>query len=114
MGIFAHEFGHTLGLRDLYVEGNYWDGLGYHSLMASGDSGHTGKKESSRPLEYVGTSPVETITEEQALTMIDSGLDGGKVYKLPVQDPLTNKIAPSRYYLIENRQMRGFDKGRKH
>ena len=51
IGVFCHELGHDLGLRDLYDIDGSSSGVGIHSLMGSGNWGDmTG--------EFPGTTPV--------------------------------------------------------
>ena len=42
IGVFCHEFGHVLGLPDLYDTDNSSEGLGQWCLMASGSWGGNG------------------------------------------------------------------------
>ncbi|EOH96111.1 M6 family metalloprotease domain-containing protein [Enterococcus moraviensis ATCC BAA-383] len=127
IGIMAHEFGHDLGLPDLYGTQTELTGagLGYHSVMASGSWGGNGRWYSKKPIDDSGALPthfdayskmqlgfpVETIEKEQDVATVDAQNDAFKVYKLPIyKDNIKNE---KEYYLIENRQIFGFDEGRR-
>jgi immune inhibitor A len=64
VGVFAHEFGHDLGLPDLYdTSGNTGGGensVGFWSLYASGSYGSSGK-----PEDGIGTEPVQMSAYEK-------------------------------------------------
>ncbi|MBO0446558.1 M6 family metalloprotease domain-containing protein, partial [Enterococcus ureilyticus] len=123
LGIIAHEFGHDIGLPDLYNVGfkdengvteKQGSGLGYTSVMASGSWG-------ARPGEESGTTPVgldaysksllgmavETITTSQSGKLVQS-IDEGTPAILKV-----NSAEEKEYFLIENRQLSGYDEGMK-
>ncbi|MGX4687173.1 M6 family metalloprotease domain-containing protein [Vagococcus sp. JNUCC 83] len=121
VGIIAHEFGHDLGLPDLYNTG--WtdtsgitvkdgSGLGYTSLMASGSWGaKVGEYSGSTPVgldayskEILGL-PVEVINDYVSNKIVQS-IDSGSSTILKV---LTE--SPQYYFLIENRQFSGYDEG---
>jgi immune inhibitor A len=64
VGVFAHEFGHDLGLPDLYdTSGNTGgaeNSVGFWSLYASGSYGNSGK-----PADGIGTLPVHMSAYEK-------------------------------------------------
>jgi immune inhibitor A len=67
MGVFAHEFGHDLGLPDMY-DTSYGseNGTGFWSLMSSGSWGSYAQD------PYIGTSPVQMgAWEKLALGWLD-------------------------------------------
>ena len=117
IGTFCHEFGHVLGLPDLYdVTGlpNSSEGIGEWDLMGAGNYTHA-------PGEFIGTSPahfsawskqtlgwitpvnVATNVLEATIAPVESG---GDVYRL-----WSNGDNTGEYFLIENRQPIGFDAG---
>ena len=112
IGVFAHEYGHVLGLPDLYDTDSSSASIGYWSLMASGPYNSV-KNSGDLPAHldawckyYLGwITPTEvkgTLTDEpitQAATTAD-------VYQLLDGTPLSGE-----YFLVENRQKSGFDGG---
>jgi M6 family metalloprotease-like protein len=118
IGVFAHEFGHVLGLPDLYDRTDSdsgpdfedSEGIGEWCLMASGSWGGDGAH-SEKPSHMsawckyklgwleptIITEPVVGITLNQAATNAEA--------LLLWEDP----YALNRFFLIENRQKTGFD-----
>jgi immune inhibitor A len=115
VGVFAHEYGHVLGLPDQYDYGYESEGTGRFSLMAGGDWNRY-------PSDFIfyGNSPAQP--------------DAWSKYRLGLVNPIeitgtTNVVIPpaetdpvaykmvvpgsggSEYFLFENRQNVGFDKG---
>lgn len=67
IGVFAHEFGHVLGLPDLYDTTYTTEGVGKWSLMASGSwNGPSGKGSVPAPLIAWEKAKLGWITVEQA------------------------------------------------
>lgn len=112
VGVFAHEYGHSLGLPDLYDTDFSSEGIGNWSLMAGGSWNYLSRFGDRpahldpwskyklgwvRPTEVVGTLPNEPV--DQAATNAD-------VYKLLSGTPYSGE-----YFLVENRQRTGFDAG---
>ncbi len=123
LGVYAHEFGHWLGLPDLYCTG--WscassgpDGVGKWSLMGDGiyniDPGH--------PTWY-GSSPAHPDAWSKVfLGWVDpqtpaSKADMGHKTLNPVETNAevikiqASSSTGSQYFLLENKQKTGFDKG---
>ena len=115
VGVAVHEMGHCLGLPDLYDTGNDSAGLSGFSVMANGSWG-------AKDNEVQGTTPV--------------GLDAWSKIKLGFAEPveisakqrnvsdeltassdepeilkLTSPEDPNQYFLVENRQLTGYDEG---
>ncbi len=112
IGVFCHEFGHQLGLPDLY-DTNYGEdgessGLGLWDLMAAGSWGADGKNV-NRPSnlsawskELLGlVDPVTVLNTRSLSFQSDTPHSVYKVWLDPCRD--------SEYLLIENRQKTGFD-----
>ena len=107
IGTICHEFSHCLGLKDLYDTrggGNY--GMGRWSLMDNGGyngdgfipSGYT-----SFDKYIIGwIEPIE-LTSEQEVKNMSALSDADDVYIIK------NPAHPYEYYLLENRQKKGWD-----
>ncbi|MHC5217250.1 Ig-like domain-containing protein [Enterococcus sp. LJL128] len=126
IGVICHEFGHDIGLPDLYnteqVNGaadGY--GVGIVSLMAQGAWGADRTFNGMYwETDFWGSSPVglDAYSKIQLGVPFES-LDRTLFYEKDVKavsaaDPTILKlqsINPNEYFLIENRQMNGFDRG---
>ncbi len=118
IGVYVHEFGHILGLPDLYDRTNESEGpdfnksagLGYWCLMASGSWGGDGKH-GERPTHMSAWCKVEmgwitpmVLSKDSSSISAEYWKNGGDIYKI-----WEDKDAWSRYFLIENRQKSGLD-----
>ena len=110
MGVFAHEFGHDLGLIDLYDTEDDSEGIGPWGLMGGGAwLGSPAGSEPAHPcawskIELGWVVPFEVLTPLVAedIPQVETS---GAIYKLPIADT----PAGEEYFLIENRQRVGFD-----
>jgi len=128
IGVFAHEFGHILGLPDLYDTDYTSSGLGWFCLMAGG-SWARGSKDGAP-----GSSPVHLCAwAKYALGWLNpDALERGsleteinvslpavartpKVYRLLANpngmDWTIQDTGIGEYFLVENRYRAGFDQG---
>lgn len=118
LGIYAHEFGHWLGLPDLYVTSQPpdWDGIGVWGLMGGGiyTQGADGIS-GSAPVHMEAWSKVQLgwVAPQTFATATDPGIQtlppvetNAILFKLPA-----SATTPSQYYLLENRRKSGFDIG---
>jgi immune inhibitor A len=117
IGVFCHEFGHVLGLPDLYdLSGDVDDseGVGEWDLMGSGVYTHV-------PANAAGSSPAHMsawskiqmgwvtptwVLQDSAGVTIPPVETSGRVFRL-----WTNGEDAGEYFLAENRQPIGFDAG---
>jgi len=110
IGVFVHEFGHVLGLPDLYDRDGSSNGIGEWGLMASGSWGGDGSH-TEKPAHMTAWSKIQLgwITP----TILTTDVNG-----LAIKQAETNPEAYllwedgyewSRYFLLENRQKVGFD-----
>ncbi len=111
IGVFTHEYGHFLGLPDLYdvSDGSTGNGLGNWSLMATGSYNNN----SRQPSHLTAWSKAEldflSLTEVTE-NMID--VDIPSVEDNPVAFMLQNDQSTYyEYWIVENRQPVGFDVG---
>jgi len=112
MGVFAHEYGHALGLPDLYDTDGSSEGIGNWSLMAGGVWNYI-TKPGDRPahpdawskyfLGWVNPTIVTGTLSNEPIEQAESSAD---VYKL-----LSGTSLSGEYFLVENRQQVGFDAG---
>ncbi|MFQ6107056.1 MAG: M6 family metalloprotease domain-containing protein [Thermoplasmata archaeon] len=110
VGVFAHEFGHDLGLVDLYDSDDDSPGIGSWGLMGGGAwLGSPVGSEPAHPcawskIELGWVVPFEVLTPltAQVIPQIETS---PVIYKLPIGE----SPAGEEYFLIENRQRVGFD-----
>ncbi|MEW5759718.1 MAG: M6 family metalloprotease domain-containing protein, partial [Candidatus Thermoplasmatota archaeon] len=108
IGTYAHEFGHLLFLPELYDTDYSSDGVGLWCLMAAGSelgAGYNGETPShlcAWAKEKLGwVSPI-LVSSNRYKEPIEDVETTGKVYKLQIP-------SSSQYFLVENRQKKGFD-----
>ena len=108
-GVFCHEFGHALGLPDLYDTGGWsisGNGIGNFSLMAGGSWGGNGMT-NARPAaldvwcrRFLGWAAPTRITNDNLYTVNSiMATASGSSYKLAKLGADTTK----QFWLIENR-----------
>ena len=109
IGTPAHEYGHALGLPDLYDTTDHSSGIGNWSLMATGCNNSVGI-DGDRPAHldawskyFLGwVSPKRVLkTSCKSIDLVESYPE---VYQLGSGSPLSGE-----YFLVENRQLTGFD-----
>ncbi len=114
IGTACHELGHILGAPDFYdrndsTDGKFW-GTGNWDLMASG--GHNGRGKFPAHFnpfvktQMFGWAPLKELPDAGNVVLNPASKYAGKwsFYKLPTQ-------TPDEYFILENRQQQGFDKG---
>lgn len=111
LGVYAHEFMHSLGLPDLYSENSRSLYMGPWDIMDTGlRNGQPGGSSPSHPSAWCKIAlgwPIKTRTipagVKDEIIMDPQESAGGLVQALIVPN------APGRYYLIEVRTQSGFD-----
>ena len=109
IGVFCHEFGHALGLPDLYDVGGSGQGLGNASLMAGGSWGGNGN-DSRYPAHLdawckadLGWVSPTVVTTDGNYT-VNEAEDNQSCYLVKPAGSTINQ-----YFLVENRQHHGYD-----
>ncbi|HDH02441.1 MAG TPA: M6 family metalloprotease domain-containing protein [Nitrospirae bacterium] len=115
VGVYLHEFGHWLGLPDLYCTALVCltDGVGDWSLMDSGT--YNGNPYGSSPAHPDAWSKVFLgwVAPQNVSTYPDPGimaLNYVETYPEILKLPATSSTR-AQYFLLENRQLLGFDAG---
>ncbi|VAX28058.1 hypothetical protein MNBD_NITROSPIRAE02-1084 [hydrothermal vent metagenome] len=115
IGVFAHEYGHALGLPDLYDSDGSSEGIGNWGLMGAGSWNYVTRQGdtpalmsawSKYRLGWVTPTPVTyKLTDES----IEAAATAADVYQLLSGSPSTG----GEYFLVENRQRStgSFDEG---
>jgi len=109
IGVLSHEFGHALGLPDLYDTDYTSSGIGSWGLMSGGSWGGNGSSP-WYPAHFCAWSKVHLgwvdpiIVTEGTLT-----IDLPNVEENPIIYKMFGTGSGSEYFLFENRQAIGFD-----
>jgi M6 family metalloprotease-like protein len=114
IGVYCHEFGHALGLPDLYDTSTFGggDNLGTGNWSLMGTGGYGGDGSSPEYPSHLGAWPLrwlgwgEFIRPENDTLMVQGSLESGA----PVVEFWFQGDASPQYFLIENRQREGFDR----
>lgn len=107
MGTFTHEFAHVIGLPDLYstsYNGSYYATPGPWSVLDYGpynNDGHTPPAFSAYERLAMGWIDPDPVVSRSTCTL-DNLADSNKAYIIPTS-------TKSEYYLLENRQLTGWD-----
>ena len=108
IGTFCHEFSHCMGFPDMYdtdYNGNY--GMGEFDLMCSGSYNGNGRVPAGyscyEKMETGWITPIE-LTSDTAVTDLKPTAQGGDAFII------YNKAHPDECYMIENRQLSGWDR----
>ena len=116
-GVWVHEFGHNLGLPDLYNTSNGRTILGPWELMDKGlwngdPAGSSPAHMSAWPKLQLGFISGAQLAVANAgvtttYTVDPTEVPSSNVHAIEI--PLTSATDPSQYYLVEVRQLTGFD-----
>ena len=109
LGVWVHEFGHELGIPDLYDTDNSSEGIGHWGVMASGswaDHGETPVYFSAWSRYWLGWVDPIVITDDINNLELEPIENDGNVYLLPIPGNWSNS---NEYYLLENRQQLKYD-----
>ncbi|MBI2378612.1 MAG: M6 family metalloprotease domain-containing protein [Deltaproteobacteria bacterium] len=107
LGVFTHEFGHDLGLPDLYDRDNTSHGAGAWCLMASGSWGGAGERPyhmSAWAKARLGWITPTIVSKSSKSIRIPSSSEKPFALKIPV-----GEVDSSEYFMVENRRRVGFD-----
>src|SRR3989454_3005303 len=110
LGVVAHEFGHDLGLPDLYDTDYSSAGAGIWDIMSGGS--WTGVPAGTSPAHFSAWSKIRLgwpTATDVTTSLIGTAIPqvettGGEVFRLGIAGTF-----PAEYFLIENRQPVGFD-----
>ena len=114
IGLFCHEFSHTLGLPDIYAipgtaaadQDN--QGMEYWDLMDGGTEVQNGRVPSpylAWEREAMGWMKIDELTSDQQVTDLKSLENGGKAYKI------LNKNVANEFIVLQSIQQGGWYQG---
>ena len=107
VGVFSHEFGHLLGLPDLYDRTFRSHGIGDWCLMAGGSWGGEGNRPARMScwcLSKLGWINPKVVTGKEMLHLHTLEEKKTECYRL-----WTKGATGPEYFLLENRQAKGLD-----
>jgi immune inhibitor A len=107
IGLFCHELTHVFGIPDLYDTDYTSRGIGRWCLMAAGSwngGGATPSHHSAWVKKTLGwVTPVNATSDQSGVSLVDIE-SNPKMYRL-----WTGGAIGKEYFLVENRQKKGFD-----
>ncbi len=109
MGVYAHEYGHFIGLPDLYDYDGSSAGVGDWSLMAGGSWNFSGRYPAFMDVwckSAVGFLTPINVTSNMTDVELPSSYYNPVAYRV-----WANGFLEDQYFLVENRQKIGNDKG---
>ncbi len=109
LGVWCHEFGHEIGLPDLYDTDGSSGGIGDWGVMASGGWGNNGETPtylSAWSRYWLGWVEPIVVTDDVDNLVLKPIETDGDVYLLPIPGDWANS---KQYYLLENRQQMKYD-----
>ncbi len=107
IGTMCHEVSHSLGMPDEYDTRNVALGMSYWSLMDSGNfcnNGRTPCGMTAYERSFLNWRPLVTLKNSTTVRLRPLEA-GGRGYKI------VNEEEPNEYYILENRQAIGWDRG---
>jgi immune inhibitor A len=107
VGVFSHEFGHMLGLPDLYDTTFRSHGIGDWCLMAGGSWGGKGNRPTRMScwcLSKLGWIKPKVVTRKKSIQLNTLEEKKTQCYRL-----WTKGATGPEYFLLENRQAKGLD-----
>jgi len=107
IGVFCHEYGHVLGLPDLYDYDYDAKGVGHWSVMAYGswaDNGRTPVHFDAWSKSKLGFVTPQVLSSNIQNLVVEPAEDSPVSYIL-----WTNGMVGKQYFIVENRQQRLFD-----
>jgi len=106
LGLIVHEFGHCMGLSDLYPYDGSRTVIGYLDIMDAGCWNGWGKEPSVHcalhKIQFGWATPT-ILSTKQYVTMPNSLENKNAIYRI-------NSSVKGEYFLLENKQPIGFDK----
>jgi len=111
VGVFAHEFGHMLGLPDLYDTDYSSAGVGQYCLMSGGSWGGGGTKPSFLSawcrVQLGWALPVEITEGNGGIQFLPRVSENGDTTVIKIWKE--GNYTGNEYFLAENRQLEGWD-----
>ncbi len=126
VGVFAHEFGHVLGLPDLYDRDYSTSGIGRFAIMAAGSWGRASDQDlpGSSPAHFCAWSKYQlgwitpTAVDRIGVSKLENQLIACAAFSPLAYRLLSDEGGPDwdlsvgmgEYFLVENRYRAGFDR----
>ncbi|MCX4978347.1 immune inhibitor A domain-containing protein [Streptomyces sp. NBC_00620] len=120
LGTIAHEYGHDLGLPDLYDTSGGENSTGFWTVMSNGSLLTDDEQLSAHPgdlgawsklqlgwLDYETAEAATASTHTLNALSVDSSVKGAEALVVSLPDDVNGK---ARYYIVENRQYVGDDR----